>query len=94
MKSLVWTPSAEADLQAIDDHWRPLEPAMADHILDSIRAAAQFLRGVPQGGSLIEQGDVRKWPAGSTSYLLIYRIRAETVEILRIHRDRQDGRPA
>jgi toxin ParE1/3/4 len=92
MKALFWTPPAEADLYAIDDYWWPIDPETADRIAGRIEEAAHFLRSLPQGGSLIEQGDIRKWRASSTPYLLIYRVRGETVEILRIHHDRQDWR--
>lgn len=93
MKSLLWTPPAEADLATIDDYWWPRDPVIADRLVERIKSAAEFLRSIPDGGALIEPSGTRKWRAGQTPYILIYRTRNETVEILRIHHDRQDWRP-
>lgn len=92
MRSILWTPLAEADLTEIDDYWWTVDPDIADRIAERIRSAAEFLRSVPQGGSLIEDSDARKWRAGNSPYILIYRLRDAAVEILRVYHDRQDRR--
>ena len=93
MRQALWTPPAEADLAAIDDYGWAIDEEIADRTLGHIRLAAEFLRTVPKGGALIEQGEARKWRAANTAHVLVYRLRDETVEILRVHHDRQDGRP-
>jgi plasmid stabilization system protein ParE len=92
MKSILWTPLAEADLTEIDDYWLSVDPDIADRIAERIRSAAEFLRSVPQGGSLIEDSDARRWRAGNSPYVLIYRPHEDTVEILRVYHDRRDRR--
>ena len=92
MKPILWTPPAEADLAAIDDYWWVIDEEIADRMVGDIRSAAEFLRSVPEGGALVEQRDARKWRAGNTSYVLVYRLRDAAVEILRVHHDRQDWR--
>ncbi|HET8613545.1 MAG TPA: type II toxin-antitoxin system RelE/ParE family toxin [Sphingomonas sp.] len=93
MKRLLWTAPAEADLASIDDYWWPRDRDVADRLIERIRTAAERLRSIPEGGAPLDQGRTRKWRAGRTPYVLIYRLRGATVEILRIHHDRQNWRP-
>lgn len=90
MRPLRWTPPAEADLAAIDAYWWSIDGNMADVILERIRSAGDFLRSVPQGGTPIDRTAARKWRAAHTPYLLIYRLRDDAIEILRVHHARQD----
>lgn len=90
MKKVAWTILAEHDLEAIDDYWIEHSEAKADLVLARIRAAADFLAAMPGAGPVIETGPARKWRVQSTNYILIYRIRADVIQILRVHHGRED----
>ena len=93
MKSLLWSAPAEADLAAIDDYWWPRDRDVADMLIARIRQATERLRDLPEGGEVIDHGGTRKWRASRTPYVLIYRVRSNTLDILRVHHERRDWRP-
>lgn len=93
MIGFVWESPAEADLAAIDDYWWPLDLEIAVQLTDRIQAAAALLQSVPAGGATIDADGARKWRIAHAPYQLLCRTRANAVQIMRIHRDRQDWRP-
>ncbi len=84
MRALRWTSPAEDDLAEIDAYWCNYSIERADQILDTIKAAAEFLGGLPEAGPATEMEDFRKWLVGGTKYILVYRIVAGEIEILRV----------
>lgn len=93
MKLVEWTDPAEWDLQAIDDYWCAYSTERADEILDTIKAAGDFLAGMPEAGPALEGREVRKWRVARTNYLLIYRLARDEVQILRVHHALENWRP-
>lgn len=83
MRRLIWSPTAQADLAAIDDQLYDEDPDFADRVaLSSIRSA-RFLLIVGEAGQ-------RKWPVKRTPYILIYQPVGNAIHILRVYRERQD----
>ncbi|WP_229726751.1 type II toxin-antitoxin system RelE/ParE family toxin [Sphingomonas alpina] len=64
--------------------------AAAGERADKIERAARFLTTMPRAGPALRREEVRKWRVGSTPYVLIYRVLAERIDVLRIHHGRQD----
>jgi plasmid stabilization system protein ParE len=93
MKALLWSIPAEADLAGIDDYWFGLDRDQADRLLDRIEQAAERLRFLPEGGPIIGNDTTRKWRVAGAPYILLYRVRSDAIEILRVHHARQDWRP-
>lgn len=90
MRDVEWTPVAREDLAAIDAYWWAFNRERADEILDRIEAAGGFLSGMPHADMMLEDRPARKWRVRGTSYLLIYRIHDDRIEILRVHHASQD----
>jgi toxin ParE1/3/4 len=93
MKRVEWTGPAEGDLQAFDDYWCAYGTERADEILETIRAAGNFLAGLPEAGPALEGREVRKWRVAKTNHLLIYRLARDEIQILRVHHASENWRP-
>lgn len=81
---LRWTPAARGDLLQI------LEFIAADSVdsalatVERIEAAARRLTEYPQLGRLGPAHDTRSLPVPGLPFLIVYRIRDESVEVFRI----------
>lgn len=93
MKQVDWAGQADRDLQAIDDHWCAYGTERADEILEMIRAAGDFLAGLPEAGPALEGREVRKWRVAGTNYQLAYRLARDEIQILRVHHGRENWQP-
>ena len=89
-RSVEWSPLALDDLAEIDAYWWPIDPEQAEQLLFKIEDAATFLTGVPGAGPIIDDFDAHKWRVRSSHYILIYRVRRDTIEILRVFHASQD----
>lgn len=90
MPQLNWTAPALADLRRINS-WL-LEHRSADlaaRTLAGIRERALFLEQFPHGGRP-ERDGTRVLRVSGTPFLLLYRLRNASVEILRIRHERED----
>ncbi len=92
MKRAQWTKPAQADFARIDDFYRQLAPDLSERLGTATLGAARFLADNPRAGSALEAG-VRKWRITSFEYVLLYRVVADGVEILRMHHARENWRP-
>lgn len=88
----LWTPPAIADLEAIDDYWSDYNVESAERVASKIEAAAGFLCESPRAGTPLDDGQARKWRVATTPYLIVYRSRAETIEVLRVYHARTNWR--
>lgn len=89
MSDLIWSPTSRADLADIDAYLSEWDPAAAVRILRAIRSAASRLSEYPRlGWSTNER--FRVIGVRQTSYLILYRLRDERVEIVRIRHGRED----
>lgn len=90
MPTLKWTQPATDDLWAIDA-W--LEENASGEIalatLAAIRSRAYFLENFPHGGRPIGDG-VRVLRVINTPHLSVYRLSGDSIDILRVHHERED----
>ena len=90
MPALKWTLPATQDLWAIDA-WleENASGAFALATLASIRFRAHFLGDFPHGGRPVGKG-VRALRVTDTAYIILYRLEADSVVILRIRHEKED----
>jgi plasmid stabilization system protein ParE len=88
---VIWSGPARAGLRPIDD-WLPQNASaeVAVRILAAIRFRADILVDFPRSGRPYGD-DHRVLLVQQTSYLIRYRIARGTVEVLRVHHERQVG---
>ena len=92
MRQAKWTPEAKQDLARIDDYHRARDPGYADLLGTQILATARFVAEQPEGGKEVGVR-LRKKNVTRSSYLLMYRILPQRVEILRVRHNKEDWRP-
>lgn len=90
MRNLIWSPTAQSDLAAIDDILYYEDPDFADRVAPLSVRSARFLLEWPFAGSPMGDGDQRKWPVKRTPYVLIYRPTDDAILTLRVDHERQD----
>jgi len=90
MPGLDWTLPAQEDLRNIN-RWlaKNRSPAIAARTLIEIRTRSTFLEDFPHGGRPGHDA-TRVLRVHDTPYLILYRLRADIVEILRIRHERED----
>jgi toxin ParE1/3/4 len=88
------TTPARRDLIAILDYIAEDNPSAAFDVVDQIAAAALRLRDFPLSGREGELRETRELVIPGLSYLLIYRVREATIEILRVLHGAQQWPPA
>ncbi|AGI21981.1 type II toxin-antitoxin system RelE/ParE family toxin [Pseudomonas sp. MT3] len=92
--SLVWTHKAAADLDAIYDHYVVLiGPEKALRAIQDIVEQVRPLANLDQSSSGVpsEVPGVREWPVERWPYQAAYRVKARSVQILRIDRVDNSG---
>ena len=92
MSRVLWSKDAVDDLASIDDFYVALDVDYADRVGRAAIRAARFLADHPGAGPIVT-GEFRKWRIPGTRHLLVYRVRTEAVEILRVHHGRENWRP-
>ena len=87
---LIWSTPATLDLVSIDG-WLAVNAGteVAEMFLKRIRLRARRLRDFPQIGAPIDASQ-RSVRVPRTPYVIVYIVRPQIVEILRIHHNRQD----
>lgn len=85
-----WTTLALDDVRRIDD-WltREASPALALRTIGAIRFRSKFLEDFPHGGRPLSKGQ-RVLRVYDTPYLIRYRIVGDSVQVLRVHHERED----
>jgi toxin ParE1/3/4 len=81
---LRWTPEAADHLQEIYDSYQAKSPVAAQPVIASIQAGLAQLRQFPYTGRLGLRAETRELILTGVPYLIVYRIRYDTVEILGI----------
>lgn len=89
MARIIWADPARDDLFRIDDTLAKVAPAYADRVATEAAAAARFLSDFPAAGP-VAYADVRKWPVAKSDYVLLYKYRHDSVEIVRVAHARED----
>ncbi len=93
MKVIVWTKPSIADLSDIR-HWLISEAGtqIAARKLGAIRQQARQLETFASLGPSLT-GTRRKMRVSNTKYIIEYRIKATTIDVLRVHHHRRNWRP-
>ncbi|ADW70536.1 type II toxin-antitoxin system RelE/ParE family toxin [Granulicella tundricola] len=81
---LRWTPEAADNLEEIYDYYRNKSAVAAHPVIASIQAGLTQLQQFPYTGRLGIRPDTRELVLTGVPYLIVYRIRHDTVEILGI----------
>lgn len=89
MPDLIWSPTSRLDLADIDAYLAEWDPAAAVRILRAIQSAASRLSEYPRLGWSVNER-FRVISVRQTSFLVLYRLRDDRVEIVRIRHGRED----
>jgi toxin ParE1/3/4 len=81
---IVWYPSALDDLESLRAYIAQERPGSAAVVADRIVRAVEGLTEFPAQGRPGRVPDTRELVVPRTPYLVAYRVRADTVEILRV----------
>jgi toxin ParE1/3/4 len=87
---LQWTRPALNDLIEAQTYIAQDNPQAAQAVAQRLWDAAQSLTDHPQIGRPGHVADTREWVVRRTPYLIVYRVRAETLEILRLWHTKRD----
>jgi toxin ParE1/3/4 len=90
---LFWTPTAQRELRGMVAFVRPRNPAAATRLFNVIVERAEQLPENPEIGRPGRLHDTRELIVSGTPYLLIYRIRGEAIDILRVLHGKRDWPP-
>ena len=95
MSHLIWTPPALADVQRLYRFLAPKEKASARRVIRTIRTGVKILAHQPQAGRPVEEmvPEFREWliDFGSSGYIALYRFDGESVTILAVRYQKEDG---
>lgn len=92
MSRLIWSPASRADLHEIDRFLTECNPAAAGRILRAIRASSDRLRDYPKLGRALQE-PFRVIGVRTTKYVLVYRLRNDGVEIIRVRHSAENWLP-
>ena len=85
-----WTPVAADDLQGISDYLKDHHPQYRQATIRKVYAAIQSLREWPHSGRAGREEGTRELSFPPLPYVAVYRVREQSVEILRIYHGAQD----
>jgi toxin ParE1/3/4 len=87
---LRWTPAAADNLEAIADYLTRHFPSFATNTIREIYDTVVSLRTLPQRGRIGREEGTRELVVARLPYIVVYRIKANAVEILHIYHGAQD----
>jgi toxin ParE1/3/4 len=85
-----WTPAAAADLQHISDYLRDHHPHYRQPTMRKLYEAIGSLKAVPHRGRPGRENGTREILFPPLPYVAVYRVKEQTIEILRIYHSAQD----
>jgi len=86
---LAWTEAAIADLRALEAFIREDNPSAARRHVQAVIAAAHNLIRFPESGRPGRRPGTRELIVPRTAYIVAYRVRGDSVELLRVLHGRQ-----
>jgi toxin ParE1/3/4 len=92
MPRLIWSPASRADLHHIDRSLIERNPNAAARILRAIRASSDRLCDYPSVGRALNE-PFRVLGVRTTKYIIVYRLRDEAVEIVRVRHAAENWLP-
>jgi plasmid stabilization system protein ParE len=90
---ILFLESSARDLNWFFDYYRSIFPAGNDNAKKHYFRAKAALRQNPYIGHPLEDSDLRELPVARTPFSFIYRMRTNTIEVVRVWDQRAD-RPA
>lgn len=82
--NILWSPQARADLVDVWSHIASDSPTAADAVENRLIDAIEGLADFPLQDRAGRSSDVRELVAARTPYIVIYRVRAGHLEIVRL----------
>jgi len=89
---LIWSYPARRDLYAIAAHYKQYGADLPLQMLERIGDAPRILLDYPDLGTPTPRRGVRKWTVKGTTFVLLYVLRGDDVEIRRVVHAAQDWR--
>ena len=90
MRRLEWSIKALIDFDQAQGYIARESPFAAQAVADRILQASRQLMHMPSIGRPGLLPGTRHWSVQRTPYLIVYRVRADTIEILRVWHGRRD----
>jgi toxin ParE1/3/4 len=87
-----WTPASVVDLQGINDYLKERHPSYRHPTMRKVYAAIQSLREWPHRGRPGHEEGTRELLFPPLPYIAVYRIKEQSIEVLRIYHGAQDRR--
>ena len=85
-----WTLAAAADLEHIKDYLQEHYPHLARPTVLKLYEGVRSLKTMPHRGGAGREGGTRELVFTDLPYIAVYRVRQESVEILRIYHGARD----
>ncbi len=85
-----WTLAAAADLQSISDYLKEHHPHYRDPTMRKLYAAIRELKKWPGRGRPGREGGTRELLFPPTPYVAVYRVKKQTIEVMRVYHGAQD----
>ena len=87
---LKWTKRALQQLDKAQDYIAKDNPTIAHSIAERIVQAAHLLLTQPRMGRIGRVSGTREWVVNQTSYFLVYVIKGDTLQVLRVIHSKQN----
>ncbi len=85
-----WTPAAAEDLQRISDYLKDHHPHYRQPTMRKLYEAISSLKAVPHRGRPGRENGTREILFPPLPYVAVYRVKEQTIEILRIYHSAHD----
>ena len=85
-----WTPAAAADLQGISDYLEEHHARYRQATMRKLYEAIRALKGWPGRGRPGREAGTREIFFPPTPYVAVYRMKEQTIEVMRIYHAAQD----
>jgi toxin ParE1/3/4 len=85
-----WTPAAAADLQRISDYLKEHHSHYRQPTMRKLYEDIGSLKQWPQRGRIGREDGTRELLFPPTPYVAVYRVREQTIEVMRIYHAAQD----
>jgi toxin ParE1/3/4 len=85
-----WTPAAAADLQSISDYLKEHHPRYRDSTMRKLYGTIRALKEWPGRGRPGREEGTREILFPPTPYVAVYRVREQTIEVMRVYHAAQD----
>jgi toxin ParE1/3/4 len=82
--NIVWSPEAAADFAGIVDYIQQQNPSAADRVCHSLYDSINSLENFPNRGRSGRVDGTRELVVASLPYIVVYRVRENGVEIVRV----------